>query len=263
MAKPLTQTRILFVTPEVIFVPTGRGKISEWDRSCACGFSQTLLTLIGDLLEEGIDVHVAQPDYRNIFEGLALDKPAMTRSRLPAYRLHLAQDRIFFYANWLDSNPEWENIRISLAFQREVINYIIPWVQPDVIHCHDWLTGLIPAIAKKWGIPCLFTVHRIQSARCLLSHVEDRGINAAQFWQHLFFDRFPDHYEETRNTNPVDLLLSGIFAAHRPKTPAPKLLADFVVKRYSMTEAPVGQMLAQKCDPALCFQVLTGATAFS
>ena len=175
MAKPSTQARILFVTPDIIFVPTGKEKISRCGRSCKCGFSKTLSRLIGDLLEGGIDVHVAQPDYRNLFALLALDDPDQTGSRLPAYRLHLAQDRIFFYTKWFDLNPEWENIRISLAFQREVINYIIPWVQPDVIHCHDWLTGLIPAIAKKWGIPCLFTVHRIQSASCLLSDVE--GIN--------------------------------------------------------------------------------------
>ena len=261
MAKPLTQPRILFVTPEVIFVPMPRGKISEGERSCPCGFSKNLSTLIGDLLEEGIDVHVTQPDYRSLFAALAMDNAARPNSRLPAYRLHLAQDRIFFYANSFDSNPEWENMRISLAFQREVINYIIPWVQPDVIHCHDWLTGLIPAVAKTWGIPCLFTVHRIQSARCLLSYIEDMGIDAAQFWEYLFFDRFPDHYEKTRDTNPVNLLMSGIFAAHRPKMLAPKLLADFVAAQDRMTEAPVGQLLAQKCDPASGFEVLNRASA--
>ena len=89
------------------------------------------------------------------------------------------------------------------------------------------------------------------------------GIDAAKFWQHLFFDRFPDNYEETRNTNPVDLLLSGIFAAHRPRKPAPNLLADFVARRYRIAEAPVRQMLAQKCDPALSFELLYRTTAAS
>jgi starch synthase/alpha-amylase len=256
MAKPSTQARTLFVTPDAIFVPTGKGKISQCGRSCACGFSATLSSLIGDLLEEGIDVHVAQPDYRNLFGALALDNLDLPGSKLPAYRLHLARDRIFFYTKWLDSNAKWENIRISLAFQREVINNIIPWVQPDLIHCHDWFTGLIPAIAKKLGIPCLFTVHRIQTARCLLSDVEEMGIDGGQFWQHLFFERFPDNYEETRDTNPVDLLLSGIIAAYRPKTVAPKPLADFVARQQLVTKAPVGQMLDHKCDPTLSFELL-------
>jgi hypothetical protein len=39
------------------------------------------------------------------------------------------------------------------------------------------------------------------------------GIDAAAFWQNLYFERFPANYEETRETNPIDFLLSGIFAA--------------------------------------------------
>jgi len=216
-------------------------------------------SLIGSLLEEGTDVHVAQPDYRNLFATLARNDPTMTDSRFPAYRLHLAQDRIFFYTKSFDSNPEWENIRISLAFQREVINYIIPWVQPNVIHCHDWMTGLIPAIAMKWGIPCLFTVHRVQTARCLLSDVEDMGIDAAQFWQHLFFDRFPANYEETRDTNPVDFLLSGIFAAHAAKTANLSLLADFLEAQNRLDKASVRQLAAEKCRTASGFELLNVA----
>jgi hypothetical protein len=41
----------------------------------------------------------------------------------------------------------WDNIRIALAFQREVINRIISEVQPDLIHCYDWMTGLQQAMA--------------------------------------------------------------------------------------------------------------------
>ncbi|MGD8261935.1 MAG: glycogen/starch synthase [Desulfobacterales bacterium] len=83
-----------------------------------------------------------------------------------------------------------------------------------MIHCHDWMTGLIPAIARDFGIPCIFTFQSHETAKSTLSDVEDMGIDAAAFWQNLYFDRFPFNYEETRKTNPIDFLLSGIFAVH-------------------------------------------------
>ena len=77
---------------------------------------------------------------------------------------------------------------------------------------------MIPAAAKKYEMPCLFTVQNIESAKSLLSDVEDRGIDAAAFWRRLFYDRFPGDYEDTRDTNPLDLLLSGILAARYVET---------------------------------------------
>ena len=44
--------------------------------------------------------------------------------------------------------------------------------------------------------------------------IEDRGIDAAYFWQNLYYTRMAYTYEATRETNPVDMLASGIFAAH-------------------------------------------------
>ena len=72
-----------------------------------------------------------------------------------------------------------ENIKIALAFQREIINNILPHVRPDLIHCNDWMTGLIPAAARQMGIPCLFTIHNIHTVETLLDYIEDRGIDAA------------------------------------------------------------------------------------
>jgi glycogen synthase len=94
-----------------------------------------------------------------------------------------------------------------------VINRIIPEVQPDLVHCYDWMTGLIPAMARQNGIPCLFTLYRLDSPRLLLSTIEEIGIDAASFWQHCYYARMPVDYQETRNTNPLDLLTSGVFSA--------------------------------------------------
>ncbi|MGC4016210.1 MAG: glycogen/starch synthase [Luteolibacter sp.] len=78
-------------------------------------------------------------------------------SSLPEQHIHLAEDRIFYHR---DKSIATENPLNSLTFQREVINHTIPQVNPDLIHCNDWMTGLIPAMANRHGIPS--PLHRPQ-----------------------------------------------------------------------------------------------------
>ena len=120
------------------------------------------------------------------------------------------------------------NIKLALAFQREVINNIIPRVQPDLIHCNDWMTGLVPAAARREGIPCLFTVHNIHTQKLTLAQIEDAGIDAAEFWMHLYYGYPPYNYEESRNNNMIDLQASGCFAAHFINTVSPTFLKEIV-----------------------------------
>ncbi|MFO7921845.1 MAG: glycogen/starch synthase, partial [Nioella sp.] len=85
------------------------------------------------------------------------------RTKMPHDRVHLAEDRAFFYLHHVYSSYSWENMRISLAFQREVMNHIVPNVRPDLIHCNAWMTALVPAMSRQMGIPCLFTIHNIHA----------------------------------------------------------------------------------------------------
>jgi starch synthase len=240
--------RILFVTPEVAFMPERRGRSTYCMGADSACFGEYLAKLIYDLLNMGVDVHVAQPDYRKLFEILSHNEQANPSIKLPTDRVHLAEDRAFFYSKPINFNYEWENITISLNFQREVINQIAPRVQPDLIHCHDWMTGLIPAAAKEYGISCLFTIRSSDSAKSLLSDVENRGIDAAAFWRHLFYDRFPGDYEDTRDTNPLDLLLSGILAAQQVETVNLPLLANTAKCRSKNFYACLRHVLAGKFD---------------
>ena len=116
----------------------------------------------------------------------------------------------------------------------------------DIIHCNDWMTGLIPAMARQLGIPCLFTIHNIHTVKTILSYIEDRGIDAASFWQHLYYERMSYNYEETRDSNPVDFLASGVFAAHFVNTVSPTFLTEIVEGRHAFIEPPLQQELANK-----------------
>jgi starch synthase len=203
---------------------------------------------------------VAQPDYRKLFEMISRSQHADPRIKLPIDRVHLAEDCSFFYSDSLHSKYEWKNIEISLNFQREVINQIAPRVQPDLIHCHDWMTGLIPAAAKQYEIPCLFSVQDTDSAKSLLSHIEDRGIDAAAFWRHLFYDRFPGDYEDTRDTNPLDLLLSGILAASYVEVSNFMLLPNAATGDSQASYTCLRKVLAEK-SKAGCACTIAGTLA--
>jgi starch synthase/alpha-amylase len=241
---------VLIVTPEVTYLPPGMGNAANLLTAKAGGLADVSSALVSALFAQGADVHIALPDYRTLFSDhfsdLLRKEMRMIKKTLPKDRFHLAEDRVFFYQRGVYSNVEWENMKISLAFQREVINKIIPEVEPDLIHCNDWMTGLIPAAARQLGIPSLFTVHNIHSVKTNLATIEDRGIDAAQFWQTLFYDRPPANYEETREYNRVDFLASGVFAAHFVNTVSPTFLVEVVEGRHGFVEEPLRRELANK-----------------
>ncbi|MFH2218954.1 MAG: glycogen/starch synthase [Pseudomonadota bacterium] len=250
MINASTNPRVLIVTPEVTYLPEGMGNGSDELNAKAGGLADVSAALISSLYRKGADVHVALPHYRSIFNGrLPMEvrrELRRIRKTVPEERIHLAQDRVFFYLNNVYSGYAHENIKMALAFQREVINNIVPQVQPDLIHCNDWMTGLIPAMARHLGIPCLFTIHNIHTVRSTLSEIEDRGIDGAGFWQQLFYETFPSSYENTRNAIPVDFLTSGVFAAHFVNTVSPTFLQEVVDGRHGFVKDSLRRELANK-----------------
>jgi ADP-glucose type glycogen/starch synthase len=90
------------------------------------------------------------------------------------------------------------------------------------------MTALIPAMARRRGIKSLFTVHNIHTRQVSLSRVEEAGIDAAEFWQNLYFCGPPCSYDHARAHVPIDLLTSGIFAAHYINTVSPRFLWEIV-----------------------------------
>lgn len=255
--------RILIVTPEVTYLPKDMGNLANYFTAKAGGLADVSAALISALFEQGADVHVALPDYRAIFGDnigplwpLLKQEMNTFQSSMPEERVHLAEDRAFYYLNRVYSNYGGENIKIAIAFQREVINNIVPHVRPDLIHCNDWMTGLIPAMARQLNIPCLFTLHNIHTVKSPLSHIEDRGIDAAYFWQHLYYENMACEYEETRESNPVDFLISGVFAAHFVNTVSPTFMTELVEGRHEFIEQPLKQELANKWNAGCAAGIL-------
>ena len=223
--------RILIVTPEITYLPEGMGNLAGKMSAKAGGMADVSASLVAALFDLGADVHVALPHYRRMFHEetakLVADELRVYKSRMPHERIHLAEDRCFYYRDRVYSQSG-ANPRLALAFQREVINHVIPEVQPDLIHCNDWMTGLIPAAARRMGIPCLFTVHNIHTHKLTLAQVEDAGIDAAEFWGNLYYDYPPYDYFSARDNDLIDLQASGVFGAHFINTVSPTFLKEIV-----------------------------------
>lgn len=260
MINSPTNPRVLIVTPEVTYLPHGMGQNSNGLNAKAGGLADVSAALINALYNQGADVHVALPDYRSIFNGnlspIVKRELSKIRNSVPEERIHLAQDRAFFYLKHIYSGNEFENVKISLAYQREVINNIVPKVRPDLIHCNDWMTALIPAMARQLGIPCLFTIHNIHTVKSTLSEIEDRGIDGASFWQNLYFEHYPTTYEQIRDAVPVDFLASGVFAAHFVNTVSPKFLEEMIEGRHGFVKDCMQQELANKSNAGCAVGIL-------
>jgi starch synthase/alpha-amylase len=257
-----TRPRLLLVTPEVAFIPDPMTTAARRIKAGTGKQAHKTAALVETLFARGVDIHVALPNYRHLFGG---DRRARSRARsspsAPAgeERLHLAQDRYFFYQGLDASGHVAMDCDMSLAFQREVINHIIPIVQPDLIHCMDWVTGLIPAASRERRIPCLFSIHRFETGRACLNAIEDLGIDAAGFWQHLYYDAYPMAYEATREKLPVDFLASGLLASRYIWMDRPDLLQEIIDGRFDEISDSLKLELINKWE-AGCFVAYQQAT---
>lgn len=251
--------RILIVTPEITYLPEGMGNLSGKMSAKAGGMADVSASLVAALYELGADVHVALPHYRRMFHEetakLVADELKKYKSHLPDERIHLAEDRCFYYRDTVYDRGDG-NIKLALAFQREVINHCIPYVQPDLVHCNDWMTGLIPAAARRMGIPSLFTVHNIHTQKLTLDWVEDMGIDAAEFWNNLYYSYPPYSYEESRSNNQIDLQASGCFASHFINTVSPTFLKEIVDGWHSFVPDSIRNEIRNKYNAGCASGIL-------
>lgn len=151
---------ILLVTPEL----SESGCLGKNGEKSPClkagGLGDSCALLLDSLSGEGMEVHVAMPHYSKLIPnvpGPILD------------HLHLCEDGEFEHRRSVYDCGQGCNLRAALAFQRHVIRHVIPRIRPDVVHCHDWMTGLVPAAAAAMGVSSLFTVHNLHDSEATLA----------------------------------------------------------------------------------------------
>jgi starch synthase/alpha-amylase len=116
------------------------------------------------------------PDYRSIFaDRLApflKKEQSEIRKVMPDDRIHLAEDRAFFIER---STPitATKTRNSPWRFNGKSSTISFPGAA-DLIHCNDWMTALIPAMSRRLGIPCLFTIHNIHTVEALCLYRRSR-----------------------------------------------------------------------------------------
>jgi ADP-glucose type glycogen/starch synthase len=239
--------RILFITPEISYVSKKLSDDAERLRAKAGGLADVSALLVHGLSSEDKDIHLAIPHYRNLFQAGDKTTHPGKRTRISVGdRIHLAEDCKFYRRGGVYQACKDDLLMSALAFQRDLINHIIPRVQPDIIHCNDWMTGLIPAAAKKLGIPTLFTIHNIHTQEATLAQIENTGIPAGDFWEELYFGNFPQSFDESYWTNPIDLLASGIRAATHVNVVSPTFLDEVAMGHHEAIPGHLSHLLYHK-----------------
>lgn len=239
--------KILFVTPEISYVSKRLSKDAERLRAKAGGLADVSALLVHGLSSANEDIHLAVPHYRNLFQQTVQKEHPGRRSRISVgSRIHLAEDCKFYRRGGVYQACKDDLLMSALAFQRDLINHIIPRVQPDIIHCNDWMTGLIPAEAKKLGIPTLFTIHNIHTQRATLAQLENTGIPAGDFWDELYFDKYPESYDESYWENPIDLLATGIMASDHTNVVSPTFLNEIIYGHHQNIPPHISHLLYHK-----------------
>ena len=169
--------KILFVTAELApLVSTG-------------GLADVTNALSKNLAARGHDVRIAMPAYRHIPKeylgkqrftckadlGIKTVYGAMRETRLPGSQVpvYLVEHDDYFGRDYLYGTHAYEyedNAERFCFFSLATLNGIeqSTWM-PDIVHCHDWHTSLIPSYLKTryakhpdWkNIPTLFTIHNL------------------------------------------------------------------------------------------------------
>ncbi|NLN61503.1 MAG: glycosyltransferase [Myxococcales bacterium] len=229
--------RILLVTPEITELTSGFGKLANVISVKGGGLADISAALIDELAKLDLDIHVTLPKYeRQMLEYAEISRNELDRLASTfkgQKRIHLVQDAAFSHVRDVYATDGGRTpLDRAIAFQEKVINFVLSETMPShgkmLVHCNDWMTGLIPAAARARGLKSLFTVHNLFTGKRTLRDLEHMGIDVSQFAHDLYLDQHPDTVGNDWNVLNVDFLLSGIKASDFVNTVSPTFLQEIV-----------------------------------
>ncbi len=241
VSRQLELPVILVATPEIVSLPEHMGNLSNFIRTGdGGGLADISAAVVTELYQRGVNVHVTLPHYRNLFASLGKisdeEYRAMIRGVQEIQRIHFIEYGLFDGASQVyeeRSQLDRLMVRRAVAFQEGILYGLLPSLRSRnekvLVHCNDWMTGLLPAAARSRGIPSLITCHNIFTALETPQSLHEQGIEIGPFAKHLYFERHPDTFasiEANYRQNRVDFLTSGLFSATRINTVSPTFLRE-------------------------------------
>jgi starch synthase len=230
--------RILICTPEITELPEGFGNAANYIRAKGGGLGDVSAGLVRHLQRDGrFQLHVALPKYDakiRDFAKIGFRELDVLAPRLDRRGIHLISDSAF--SNIDDVYAETSarsRVHRAMAYQRHVINYLLDKIRPDLVHCNDWMTGLIPAAAREKGIRSLFTLHNVFTERETPEKVDYGGIDIRRFSRHVYFESYPTDDDWNWTRNPIDFLATGIHAADVVNTVSKTFLQEILEGEFA------------------------------
>jgi starch synthase len=233
--------KILFVSSEAVpYAKSG-------------GLADVAGSLPQALNEAGVDVRVIMPLYPST-KKVMLDKtPVIDRIAVPLGDLKLAASvymtrsskrvpAFFVQREDLFSRPAlygssvgdyYDNLERFTFFCHAVLMVACELdFMPDVIHCHDWQTGLIPALLRGpynepffKGTTTLFTIHNMGYQGLFPGHkLSVTGLKGVDFY----------HQEGLEYWGNISLLKSGIVYADAVNTVSPTYAEEICMREYGL-----------------------------
>ena len=236
------QIKILFLSSEVVpFAKTG-------------GLADVAGTLPAVLKGMGADIRLVLPYYRIIREGgfkadllfNRLEVPfgreklsvnvfvTETEEGIPVYLIEREDlyDRPNLYGNSM--GDYYDNIERFTFFDHAALKIAEGLgFRPDVIHCHDWQTGIVPALIKGpykespvlSGTPVLFTFHNLGHQGIFpADKLHVTGLSADKFF----------HMEGLEYWGNISLLKAGIVYSDTVTTVSPTYALEVQTGSYGM-----------------------------
>jgi ADP-glucose type glycogen/starch synthase len=239
---------ILVATPEIVSLPEHMGNLSNFIRTGDGGaLADISAGVVTELYQRGVNVHVTLPHYRNLFASLGRiseeEYRAMIRGVQEVQRIHFIDHGLFDGARQVyedRSQLDRLMVRRAVAFTEGILYGLLPALLSRhdrlLVHCNDWMTGLLPSAARSRGIPSLITCHNIFTALETPHALHEQGIDVSPFLQQLYFQAHPDSFssaETNYRQNRVDFLTSALFAASRINTVSPTFLREIAEDAFS------------------------------
>ena len=230
---------ILLATPEIVGLPRNMGNLANIvTTGDGGGLADISAALVAELDKQGLNVHVTLPEYKNIYKEFAelshSEYEKLRHDISDVSRIHLITDDMFTSAKkvYTTSNQDLKN---AIAFMKGINTRILPRLKARnehvLVHCNDWMTGLIPASAKSMGIKSLMTFHNIFTQYLSPEKLFDMGMNVEPYFENLYLKTHPDNLESFENNfrlNEVDFMTTGLHAADYVNTVSPTFLKEIV-----------------------------------
>ena len=253
---------ILICTPEITELPEGMGNAANYIRAKGGGLGDISAALIQYLYkEERFELHVALPQYDTKIRDWAaisdheidLLGPLLVRKGV-----HLINDSAFSHlSDVYGDSATHPRVRRAEALQRYIINQLLDELRPDVVHCNDWMTGLIPAAARAKDLKSVVTLHNVFTEKDTPERVDQRGIDVRRFFQHLYFESFPEDTLANWKQNRIDFLATGIYAADFVNTVSPSFLEEVVAGDHeAVIPEPIRRAIREKHNAGVASGIL-------